>query len=269
MSSKAYRTSMLGLISMLGLAFAALALGAPAEAQEGTNIYTTANDVAVGERQFDRHCSRCHGIGATGGERGPDLTSGLRRASTDGGIFAVIRDGVPDTEMRGIARDQSDQTVWQIVAYLRSLTGGMRVEVPGDATAGAAVYARADCASCHLIDGSGGLDGPDLSTIGSRRSPDELLSDVTDPDERVQPDWWSMRVTHRDGTRIEGRRMGEGTYSVRILDGDGRMWSFQKRDLTAYERIETSPMSSYASSLTASELQDLVAYLYGLTRADR
>jgi putative heme-binding domain-containing protein len=251
------------------LLVAALLLASPVGAQEGTNVYTTPNDVAVGERQFDRHCSRCHGIGATGGERGPDLTSGFRRASTDGGLFVVVRDGVPDTEMLGIASSQSDQTVWQIIAYLRSLTGGVRVEVPGEPEAGAAAYARADCASCHMIEGTGGLTGPDLSTIGARRSPEDLLSDLTDPDARVQPDWWGMRVTHRDGTPVEGRRMGEGTYSVRILDADGRMWSFQKRDLTDYERIETSPMPSYAGRLTPDELEDLVAYLYGLTREAR
>ena len=245
-----------------------VATGSPAAAQEGTNVYTTANDVAMGERQFDRHCSRCHGIGGTGGERGPDLTSGLRRANTDGGLFVVVRDGVPDTEMRGLGGDATDQTVWQIVAYLRSLTGGVRVEVPGDPAAGATVYARADCASCHMIDGVGGTDGPDLSTIGSRRSPNELLSDLTDPDERVQPDWWRMRVTHADGTQVEGRRMGEGTYSVRILDSEGRMWTLQKRELAAYERLETSAMPSYAGRLTEDQLEDLVAYLYGLTRTN-
>ena len=222
-----------------GLLVVALIGGSPLHlaAQEGTNIYTTGRDVAAGERQFDRRCSRCHGIGGTGGERGPDLTAGFQRANTDGGLFVVIREGVPNTEMRGIARDEGDQTVWQIVAYLRSLTGGVRVEVPGDPAAGAQVYARADCAGCHIIDGVGGLDGPDLSTIGSRRSPQELTSDLVDPNERVQPDWWSMRVTHNDGTRVEGRRMGEGTYSVRILDADGRMWSFQKRDLVERERV--------------------------------
>jgi len=247
-----------------GLTLAAIA--APLAAQEGTNVYTTANDVATGESQFDRHCSRCHGIGGTGGERGPDLTSGFQRASTDGGLFVVVRDGVPDTEMRGLGGDAADQTVWQIVAYLRSLTGGVRVDVPGDPERGMGVYAAEGCASCHSMGGMGGFDGPDLTTIGSRRSPDELLSDLTDPDARVQPDWWSMRVTHRDGTRVEGRRMGEGTYSVRILDAQGRMWTFQKRDLTSSERIETSPMPSYAGRLTADQLQDLVAYLYGLTR---
>jgi putative heme-binding domain-containing protein len=261
------RTSRLAVLGLIAAAFAPVS-PAGLTAQEGTNIYTTARDVATGERQFDRRCSRCHGIGGTGGERGPDLTSGFQRASTDGGLFVVIRDGIANTEMRGIASSQSDQTVWQIVAYLRSLTGGVRVEVPGDPAEGGQVYARADCSSCHVIDGVGGRSGPDLSTIGSRRTPDDLLSDLVDPDERVQPEWWSMRVTHRDGTTVEGRRMGEGTYNVRILDDDGRMWAFQKRDLTERQRIETSPMPSFADSLNDDELQDLVAYLYGLVRSD-
>jgi len=60
--------------------------------------------------------------------------------------------------------------------------------------------------------------------------------------------------------------MNEGTYSVRILDEDNRLWSFQKRDLRESERIETSSMPSYAGELSDDELTDLVAYLYGLIR---
>ena len=54
-----------------------------------------------------------------------------------------------------------------------------------------------------------------------------------------------------------------------FLDADGRMWSLRKRNLAAYERIEASPMPSYASALTEDELEDLVAYLYGLTDDER
>lgn len=141
------------------------------------------------------------------------------------------------------------------------------MEVPGDPAKGGRLYRnKGGCTSCHMIDGAGGLSGPDLSTIGARRSPEDLLSDLVEPDERVMPRWWRMRVVHRDGTPVAGRRMNEGTYSVRILDEDNHLWSFQKRDLIESERIETSSMPSYTSELSDDELTDLVAYLYGLIR---
>ena len=75
-------------------------------------------------------------------------------------------------------------------------------------------------------------------------------------------------MVHRDGTAVAGRRMNEGTYSVRILDEDNHLWSFQKRDLRESERIETSSMPSYAGELSDDELTDLVAFLYGLTKGE-
>jgi len=257
--------------SATGLLLVALAGAAPADlsAQDDVNPYQTGMDVQYGEGLFERHCARCHGLGATGGETGPDLTRGqFRHASTDIGLFNVITKGVPDTEMLAFRRARNDQEVWQLVAYLRSLSGGARVEVPGDPAAGERIYREEDCARCHMIAGRGGRHGPDLSTIGDRRSPEDLLSDLTEPDERVQPAWWRMSVTHHDGTTVVGRRMNEGTYSVRILDDDDRLWSFQKADLTESERIETSGMPSYAGTLSDDELENLVAYLYGLTRGD-
>ena len=237
-------------------------------AQEQANPFTAGVDVQSGQRLFARHCTVCHGVGGTGGEIGPDLTTGeYQHVSTDAGLFGVISDGIPDTPMMGINRNRTDQSVWQIVAYLRSLSGGgERVAVVGDAASGERLYnGTGDCSSCHRIDSEGGRHGPDLSSIGDRRSPDQLLSDLVDPDERVQPGWWRMRVTHLDGTRVEGLRMNEGTYSLRILDGDDNLWSFLKRDLRETERIETSSMPSYAGTLTGGERDDLVAYLYGLS----
>ncbi len=241
-------------------------------AQEQDNPFTTAMDVQTGRQLFTRQCSVCHGVRGTGGDVGPDLTTGqFEHASTDVGLFSVISDGIPNTPMPGLNRNRSDQAVWQIVAYVRSLSGGgARVAVAGDATAGEQLYRGAgNCSSCHRIDREGGRHGPDLTTIGDRRSPEQLLSDLVDPDERVQPAWWTMRVTHLDGTRVEGLRMNEGTYSVRILDSDDNLWSLQKRDLRESERIETSSMPSYTGTLTGGQLEDLVAYLYGLSRQDR
>ena len=259
-------------LGAMGVLMAGLAGGLAADlsAQGQVNPFTTVQDVQTGELRFARQCSICHGVGAAGGENGPDLTTGeFRHANTDAELFNVISEGVPNTPMIGINRTRTDQTVWQIVAYLRSASGGERVAVAGNTSAGEQLFrGRGGCSGCHMIDGEGGRQGPNLSTIGDRRSPGQLLSDLVDPDERVESLWWTMRVTHLDGTRVEGLRMNEGTYSVRILDANDNLWSLLKRDLRESERIETSSMPAYARTLTDGELEDLVAYLYGLTRGD-
>ena len=258
-------------LGVMGVLIAGLTGGLATGLAAQANPFTDVPDVRAGQQLFNRQCSVCHGEGAAGGEVGPDLTTGdFRRASTDAGLFNVISEGIPNTAMMGVNPTRTDQSVWQMVAYLRSVSGGERVAVAGNASAGERLFrGRGDCSGCHVIDGEGGRQGPELSTIGDRRSPDELLSDLVDPAERVQPRWWTMRVTHLDGTRVEGLRMNEGTYSVRILDAEDNLWSFLKRDLRESERIQTSSMPAYAGTLTEGELEDLVAYLYGLTRRDR
>ena len=240
---------------------------APAAAQE--NPYDTLVDVRMGERVFRARCGRCHGRDARGNDEtgAPDLTTGqFSRASSDAGIFNVIRDGVDDTAMIGISPRTPDQTVWQIVSYINSLNlEPDDYDLPGDAARGEQVYAAADCASCHMIGGRGGRTGPDLSTVGSRLDPDELATSLTDPDAEVAPRWWTMRITRADGSTIEGLRMNEDTFTVRIMDDDENLWSFIKSEVRSSERITTSTMPR-ADNLTASEVDDLVAYLFSLRR---
>ena len=239
-------------------------------AQETTNPFASFEDVAAGVNLFRAHCGRCHGRDARGG-RGPDLTTGRILVRGDAGLFNVIADGIPGTEMPPMHRTRSMKTVWQLVAYLRALNQTPdNVSLPGDRSAGEGLYrGKGACESCHMINGSGGRLGPDLSLIGERRSPVALKADLLQPQAEVQPRWWSMRVTHADGTGVEGLRLNEDTYSVRILDGDENLWSFMKRDLRDSERIEVSTMPSYKRELTPSEVDDLVAYLYSLRRTER
>ena len=119
----------------------AVMAGLPTGVSAQANPYTMVQDVQTGEVLFGRQCSTCHGVGAGGGEMGPDLTTGdFEHSSTDAGLFNTISEGVPGTAMTGINRTRTDQTVWQLVAYLRSISGGERVAVAGDASAGERLY---------------------------------------------------------------------------------------------------------------------------------
>ena len=78
------------------------------------------NAVAAGQRVFDRTCQSCHGP-AGRGDSGPPLTSGsFTRGSDDDDLFRTIRNGVPGSQMPSF-KQLSDNEIWQVVSYLRSL----------------------------------------------------------------------------------------------------------------------------------------------------
>lgn len=244
--------------------------GVPGEVRAQENPFDTQVDVRMGQRVYRAQCGRCHGRDARGNDEtgAPDLTTGqFSRASTDAGMFDVIRDGIDGTAMIGISPRASDQTVWQIVSYINSLNMEPGdYDLPGDVDRGQQLFAgKGNCSSCHMVNGDGGRTGPDLSRIGSRLAPDEIETALTDPNEDVSPRWWTMRITRADGSVIEGLRMNEDTFTVRIMDNDENLWSFLKSRIRSSERIKTSTMPD-AGNLTATEVDDLVAYLFSLRR---
>lgn len=255
------------------LAAAALTAAAAAApvAQEVENPFSDPPDRRAGQGSFGVHCSLCHGADAQGGgeTNGPDLTTGrFRRTSTLAGLFDIIRDGVEGTAMLGIDPDEPDRVVWQIITYLDSLTPNPTdIDLPGDAETGQALFTgRGNCAACHMVNGRGGRLGPDLSRVAERRDPDELRADLIDPDEEVEPRWWTVVATTADGAVVEGLRMGEDTFTLRLIDADERLWSFSKRELRSYERRKASTMPSARGTLAPAEVDDLIAYLFTLRK---
>lgn len=250
-------------VVVVGLALAAPGLVSPAAAQQ--NPYTTPVDELMGQRTYQAQCGRCHGRDARGGQEtgAPDLTVPLD-ASTDQELFRVIREGIPGTAMIGASRRSSDQMVWQMVTYLNSFhVDPADYELSGDVARGARLYAERDCARCHRVEGDGGRFGPDLTSLGTRLTPDEIRASLSDPNETVEPRWWSARVTRQDGSVIEGLRMNEDTFTIRVLDNDENLWHFTKTDVRSVEPVKTSTMPA-VDGLTASQLDDLVAYLFSL-----
>jgi putative heme-binding domain-containing protein len=222
--------------------------------------------VAAGGRIFRAHCAVCHGPEGTGG-RGPKLSrGGFRHATNDEGLYRIVADGIPGTEMPSTFFNGAQ--LWQVVAYVRSLSERTPEPPPqGNIAAGRQVFSgKGGCPMCHMVDGEGGRLGPDLSLVGETRSAEHLRTSVLKPNQRLPPSDRSIRAVTRDGKTITGRRLNEDTYSVQLLDSQERLVSLLKDEVTEYEVIAESSMPSYEGKLTETELDDLIAYLASLQR---
>jgi mono/diheme cytochrome c family protein len=119
-------------IAVLVVAGAAIsaAQGNPEAAKLKNPVAASAESVAAGKAAFAKNCRFCHGADAKGdGPMAPKDThpSNLTdakwdRGSTDGEIFAVIRDGAgPKFDMKGYKSKMTDTEMWNIVNFLRSV----------------------------------------------------------------------------------------------------------------------------------------------------
>jgi hypothetical protein len=78
-----------------------------------------------------------------------------------------------------------------------------------------------------------------------------------------------VAVQPKDGPEVRGMRVNEDSFTIQVKDASGRYHSFRKPDVV---KVEKEPgktfMPSYASSLSGTELDDLVAYLASLRGAE-
>ena len=262
------KTSAIRRWSVLEVVLALLWVGGPAIAQQNAALdhpvqYAPA-DIAFGASLYSGQCTTCHG--STGdGVGGVNLRSGkFRRATTDRELTTIITTGIPGTAMPGFKFNATE--VEGLIAYLRNMnTLGLSSIKPGDAQRGKAIFeGKGACLTCHRVQGKGSYVGPNLSDIGSVRGAGALERSLIDPTSGLMPINRPVRAVKKDGTVITGRRVNEDTYSVQLMDTQGRLVSLMKADLRDYQISTKASMPSYKKELQATELADVIAYLLSL-----
>jgi len=217
--------------------------------------------ISNGAAMFRNRCAGCHGPDAHG-YLGPDLTSYWSAGGTDARMFDIVRRGVPGTEMIGADPLRVlDKDIWQTLAYIRTLSAVPAAAPTGDAVSGERVF-RANCASCHRVNGRGGQLGPDLSRIGSARPRAGLSSKIRGSSEVIRPGYEPVTLVTRDGERIRGVRKNEDEFSIQIMDARERLQGYVKANLTAITVDKQSLMPVYGPErLSDAEVADIVRYL--------
>ncbi len=262
----------------LRLLVCCLALGVFAQGQNP--FVGNAQAASAGASEFRINCALCHGLGARGGGRGPDLTRAQKKhAHNDAEMFQVISNGIAGTAMpangtNGQGVGMTDEEIWQIVTYIRSMEVKAPAKPLGDAAHGKQLfYGDANCSLCHMVDGRGGRVGPDLSAVGGSRTHEAIIDSVRHPSQHLAwgltestkefpQEYETVTAVTEDGKQIKGVALNEDNFSVQLIDQSEQIYLLDKNQLRSFEKSRTSLMPEYNQDLLPDkDLEDIVAYL--------
>jgi mono/diheme cytochrome c family protein len=115
---------MVGFCAMLAVIFG---LGFTNRGVTEFDVTAKGGDQVSGREIYVNTCIRCHGIdgkGALGIKLVPppaDLTSPMVKNRLDGTLFKRIHEGKPNTAMGAWKYSLSDEEIWDVLAYVRTL----------------------------------------------------------------------------------------------------------------------------------------------------
>jgi cytochrome c oxidase cbb3-type subunit III len=248
--------------------------------QDRNPLAGDAKAAKAGEYEFRINCALCHGLGARGGGRGPDLTRAVKKHThSDADMFQVISNGIAGTAMpangtNGQGVGMTDEEIWQIITYIRSQEVKAPAKPLGDAARGKDLfYGDANCSLCHMVEGKGGRLGPELTSVGGSRTQEAIADSVRYPSHRLAwglteatkefpQEYESVTVVTADGKTIKGVTLNEDSFSVQIMDAGEHIHLLEKDKLRSFQKSRQSAMPKYdAEVLSDKELEDILAFL--------
>lgn len=211
-----------------------------------SRIWNRARTPAEIRASFDR---------AFSGESLPEglvYRQGSSRAELAAGARAVrTTDGPPLLTLEQAARLDAD------FARLEALGKG-----GGDPERGQALAAL--CTGCHLIQGTGGQIGPDLSGIGSMGL-ESILRNLLTPNAAMEAGYRIYRVEMKSGDLVDGFFVGEAADAVVVRQPGAADRRIPRAEIESTRFIRRSLMpEGLLSGLDDGSAGDLLAYLLSL-----
>ena len=134
-----------------------------------------------------------------------------------------------------------------------------------DLAKGKAMYGAVMCQSCHTMKGEGGAIGPDLSQLGTRFSPKDILVATIDPSATISDQYHATVLELKAGGSIVGKLNDEDAANYYISQNPFSpdvIKTVPKSDVILKKNAEVSiMMGGLINRLNEEELKDLMAYL--------
>ncbi|MEX2216914.1 MAG: PQQ-dependent sugar dehydrogenase [Phycisphaeraceae bacterium] len=201
-------------------------------------------------------------------------SSSLAMAITDGSLRGEVRQTAIDRS--SALRDPLRRDLFQrfLPDERRRTVLGDRIDplpilaLKGNAASGKTLFFQqggGQCATCHRIGNEGTAFGPDLSRIGEKFKPDELLAQLLDPSLRIEEAWQAVLIETDDGSAHTGFVTARTNEAVTLRIADGKDVSLPVKSILSQRTQQLSIMpQGLLSSMTAQEAADLLAYLASL-----
>jgi putative heme-binding domain-containing protein len=137
------------------------------------------------------------------------------------------------------------------------------LEIPADPDRGERVFER-ECMTCHKLGERGHAVGPNLASV-QRRTPDELLLHIIDPNREVAPDYLEYAVSLDDGRILSGLIVAESAASLTLRRPGGAEDTVLRTNIEAIAGTGKSLMpEGLEARVSAQEMADVIAFLRGV-----
>jgi cytochrome c oxidase cbb3-type subunit 3 len=244
----------------------------------------------AGAQSFDRNCAACHGSDGKGSDRGADIATAQKVISlSDADLVKIVHNGTA-AGMPPFAQ-LGDPGITAVVAYLRTLQGGI-LDGTGPATPLPAAingnpangrdlfFGKAQCSSCHMVAGEGGVLGPDMTGYATTHEPAAIRQSIVSPGTAPAAAQGrrgggrggfgfggggvlakDVEIVTKSGEKLTGVVRNEDNLSIAMITRDGRYHFLDRSDVASETTMKTLMPVDYSTRLTNAEVDDIVVFL--------
>jgi len=137
----------------------------------------------------------------------------------------------------------------------------------GDASKGERIFfdkAETNCLRCHMVKDRGGKVGPALDGVGTRRTREQLLTSVLDPNREIVEGYGKVLLFLRKGGFAEGRIVAETESTLKLMGDDGAEVDVPREEVSERRDAFSAMPENLRNLLSMVELRDLIEFLASL-----